>query len=410
MRAQFLLAGLASLFLANCQAPSNTHVSVREFEHVKPQVPEYAPVTPITATWKEINLEGFDVSYNPKVDILFVIDNSASMLSAQQNLSKNINQFTQQFLRNKHIDFQIGVTTNWDHYTEKFLQTHTEGPGALMPISGLDRRYLKSSDSNLAQKLSSLLRVGTLSLEAGGPEHEAFLTPIVNATERGKRGDLNEGFIREEALLAVIILTDADDMSLSLTPDEAARRLAQLKKDPSMVVAYGVLVNKNDPNALKDPGLRKIPAYHPDCFYQVGNTFKDNGTCPDKFGPERLENFIFAINKNRGSKEQVQKKYIFSLAQSKFGTYLANMGQDIVAQVSSKLLPLDVRPQVNQNYQPMIEVSYGTSEKGFEIVPTSAWTYQSSENAVFIPGPWSKDLTLGGFFKVRVLPLTYIIE
>lgn len=46
-------------------------------------------------------------AFKPKVDILFVIDNSDSMVKHQENLKANINRFVEAFEANKRIDFQI---------------------------------------------------------------------------------------------------------------------------------------------------------------------------------------------------------------------------------------------------------------------------------------------------------------
>ena len=52
--------------------------------------------------------------YDPRVDILFIIDNSKSMANHQTNLSNNIPKFVAAFKEIKSIDFHIGVTTVWD--------------------------------------------------------------------------------------------------------------------------------------------------------------------------------------------------------------------------------------------------------------------------------------------------------
>src|SRR4051794_20610622 len=52
--------------------------------------------------------------FDPRVDILFIIDDSASMTKHQENLSRNINMFIDEFAQFKSIDFHIGYTTVHD--------------------------------------------------------------------------------------------------------------------------------------------------------------------------------------------------------------------------------------------------------------------------------------------------------
>src|SRR5690349_494813 len=55
--------------------------------------------------------------FDPKVDILFVVDNSGSMGTHQQNLSANVSKFTQAFIKGSILDYNIGiVTTDMDDY------------------------------------------------------------------------------------------------------------------------------------------------------------------------------------------------------------------------------------------------------------------------------------------------------
>ena len=51
------------------------------------------------------------VSFNPKVDILFVIDNSGSMSNTQSNLSQNATIFSNAITANSILDYHIAVTS-----------------------------------------------------------------------------------------------------------------------------------------------------------------------------------------------------------------------------------------------------------------------------------------------------------
>jgi len=400
----FFIMAFSMIFILSCQAPSNTHQAQRTLPNIKPVIPQFDQPEIKNADWITLEEGGFDSSYNQKVDILFVIDNSASMRQVQTNVARNIEQFVNQFSQNQSIDFHIGVTTNWDHYTEKFQQTHSEGAGALRPITGLERRFLKNGDKNLVQKLSQTLQVGILSLKNGGPEHEAFFSPAIGALEKTGRGAVNEGFIREEAHLFVILVTDADDMTATLSPSEAAHKLIQTKGRAEKVSVYGVLVNKNDPDSVKDMGLRKTPRYHPHCFFKRGTQYVDNGTCPRSFGPERIEQFIVAANSRLGSTEAIKSKRIMRITSPNFGRDLTRIAKDIVAEVSIKTIMLPLRPQVSNSGKPQIELLFG-GEGNLQKVPESAYDYLPRTNEIRIEKPWRNGIDKNGRFVIRLLPL-----
>jgi len=404
-----LLSAFVLVLNVACQAPSNTHQAQRTLPNIQPEIPRFEKPVIAKADWVTIEDTGFDLSYNPKVDILFVIDNSASMKQVQTNVARNIDQFINKFSSNTSLDFQIGVTTNWDHYTEKFQQAHSEGVGALRPISELDRRFLKKGDADLVQKLRQALQVGVLELKDGGPEHEAFFSPVIGALEKTGRGALNEGFIREDAHLVVILVTDADDMTADMTPSEAASRLIQLKGPVEKVSVYGVLVAESDPDSVKDMGLRKIPRYHPHCFTQQGSRMIDNGTCPKSFGPERIEQFIYAANSRLGSTQNIRAQRIMRITSPTFGRDLTRMAEDIVARVSVKHIALPVRPQISKIGKPQIELWFGVKEK-LEKVPDTAYAYLPKTNEIRIEKPWKPKLEANGTFVIRVLPLILDIK
>src|SRR5947209_3325762 len=69
-------------------------------------VPPPAPVP----TDKVINSANGE-TFEPKVDILFVIANDTSMFTYQPNLINNAAQFTAEIIKNKILDYHIGVTS-----------------------------------------------------------------------------------------------------------------------------------------------------------------------------------------------------------------------------------------------------------------------------------------------------------
>ena len=191
----------------------------------------------------------------PKVDVLFVIDNSESMKNHQENLKKNIGRFSEAFEANKDLDFQIGVVTVWDSVrfngvtvtADKFRPVGTLYP-VQDAINSVSKTFVTRSE-NYVQVLGETLKIGVVPFSMGGPENEELFTPVIAAID-GR----NPGFSRQGAHLAVIMITDADDVS-SISPTKLRDTLALSKNgDKSLYSTYAVLSLSKD--CPKDPGNR----------------------------------------------------------------------------------------------------------------------------------------------------------
>lgn len=155
-----------------------------------------------------------------KMDLVFVIDDSASMEQEQSNLATNFPMFAQ-LLSNyvtpdgEHIDYRIAVTT-----TGKDLQYTISSGGLNLPQNepgdngafknncNMTKRFLEPTDANMQQVLSCRANVGT-----GGPSFEMPLLMTKWALEKRVMDGTNAGFLREDALLGIVMLTDEDDAS-----------------------------------------------------------------------------------------------------------------------------------------------------------------------------------------------------
>ncbi len=154
-----------------------------------------------------------------KVDYLFVVDNSASMGDNQRRLIDSFDVFiegvqrTQQDLESVHL----GVVT-----TDQYL---AQGPGC-DHVGGLVTRtaghnsseadcgpyaeghnYMTEAD-DFSQTFPCAAKVGTT-----GSSTEAPLQAVTAAVSGPltEPGACNDGFIRDDALLVVVIVTDEDD-------------------------------------------------------------------------------------------------------------------------------------------------------------------------------------------------------
>jgi hypothetical protein len=156
-----------------------------------------------------------------KVDFLFVIDNSGSMGSHQDNLRKNISSLIQELKSLNEVDFQIGVVTT-DEYQYNpeqcrelgSLVTHSsydENGSPLVAEDGTpttrsclssDKKYINNIN-NLDSEFSCLASVGN-----NGSGNEKQLSALANALK--DKDGCNKGFIRDDSLLVTMLITDED--------------------------------------------------------------------------------------------------------------------------------------------------------------------------------------------------------
>lgn len=135
------------------------------------------------------------IERNNKVDILFVIDNSASMLQYQQRLSVKVPEMINT-LNSLKMDYHVAVTSST-------MATDANRYPMTRQILG-SPKYLTSQNINL---LASRLIVGE-----SGSDTERSLDALKYVT--GNYAATNApGFIRSDALFAVIFLGDEDDQS-----------------------------------------------------------------------------------------------------------------------------------------------------------------------------------------------------
>lgn len=401
----------AFLLLAACSPESATLTAEKSLVQPEVVVPQYDMPQVPASEWISEDGGQSQVDFNPQVDILFVIDNSDSMKSAQENLIRNLDGFTAGILKNKMIDYHIGVISVWDS-SDRYIKTKKDSfeIGDLRFIkntksqSALNRRFVAKSDKN-PSLIAPTLNIGVTPYAQGGPEYEEMFAPLAASLEKTGRGAANEGFFRENAQLAIVLLTDADDSSNGITAEQMAQKLIDFKGGKAEKVSvYGVLVRPNDPDKVKDWDLRIHPKYHPECFDMTQKTPKSNGKCTSGFGPERLEKFIVAANQNQGTPDQIRENHIMSIVSPNFGKDLAKIGSAITVKTLAKEIFLSQRPRVDAKGQLMIRVSYGKQS-----IPQKAkggWLYDPENNSIKLSGDIDYQYAEGAHFTVNLVPVT----
>lgn len=228
-----------------------------------------------------------------KMDIVFVVDDSGSMSEEQTNLATNFPMFAtvlQNFVNEngEHIDFRIGVTTTGKNFTTTFtgfpLPPMVEhGPdGVFLNNCGVAQRWLDSTTPNLGTTLGCRANVGT-----SGTSYEMPLLMTKHAL--GEHGNMeNAGFLRSDALLGVVMLTDEDDGSSSAD---------SITVDPTMPAAANPPIDFNPADLIQFLDTTKGHRSRWAAGVIAGET-----TCSSSFGnaaeATRLKQFVQMTNSN----------------------------------------------------------------------------------------------------------------
>jgi len=138
----------------------------------------------------------FDQAAVPAVDILFVVDNSASMSEEQIALADGFQSFIDQ-IETAAIDFHIGIiTTSQD--TDDPNRGHLIG----------DRPLFLTRSDDYVNLFDQRVQIGT-----NGSDKEKGLDAAQNAISLNMLTKWNIGFVRPGANLLIIIVSDEDDCS-----------------------------------------------------------------------------------------------------------------------------------------------------------------------------------------------------
>ncbi|MCB9027079.1 MAG: hypothetical protein H6625_12215 [Bdellovibrionaceae bacterium] len=239
---------------------------------------------------------------NTKVDIIFVLDNSNSMENEIEFLKSNSHKLTEKLLQFSQIDPHVGVL--YVHDSTRYTNDPKQSNGVLKhhpetnKIQYFEKGELVSLNSNANQKYLSketlhllpsyfdievpfVARRGTKTVKGVktelypiGPEVEEAFSPVLAATKNSK---YQKTFFREDALLVLIFVTDAETGDI---PSDKLKSQPELKDvveniDPVMlynqilvfkkgkasdILAYGVLCENEDiecqNNGIEHPSLK----------------------------------------------------------------------------------------------------------------------------------------------------------
>jgi hypothetical protein len=217
-----------------------------------------------------------------KVDFLFVVDSSGSMRTHQEHLIGAFPQFMDSItstldaaqdvhvlvtdtdqnsaevcqwwcdLGNPFCDYECGADQNvWGECDRAY------GAGVVHPL-GLDssdvdcdfpddRRYLASGDEHMVDKFACAAQIGANHTDEWQMN---ALTAAVSEDLNGE-GGCNDGFLRDDAILVLTLITDEDDTMSDGDVQAWRDAVVQAKGgNAEAVVMLGIISDRDTPNAM----------------------------------------------------------------------------------------------------------------------------------------------------------------
>jgi hypothetical protein len=213
-------------------------VAAISFYSCSPAAPKLSPEQKFKEVEK-VSSENKNVFRRPKIDILFVVDNSGSMDTHQTKLKNNIALFVDEFRKLKIIDYHIGVIS-----TDDSDNGHLQGTP----------KYIDNKTVNGLDLLKNNIMLGT-----DGNYIEKEFEPLQMALDPFNY--FNAGFYRAEAYLIPIFLTDEPEQSDNISPQDMMDYLVNLKGTMNKILPFAALENSSDIQCRIGSDQKKIEEF-----------------------------------------------------------------------------------------------------------------------------------------------------
>lgn len=198
------------------------------------------------------------VQKESKLDILFIVDNSPSMRREQEKLGERL----QAFLKNiRHTDWQIAFTTsdvsNGKYGLKGSLLDLYNYPG----VKVLDSKFPDAEEVfyNTVKRSESIKCIFRCPSSNEQPLKASILAIEKSFTE-------NSNFFRKDADLAIVILSDEDEMSngsrKATKPQDVVNAFNSTFEPPKKLSVYGIVIQPNDLNCYQDQKVDQSVSAH----------------------------------------------------------------------------------------------------------------------------------------------------
>lgn len=206
-----------------------------EYRHLSP--PGYSALPSPRPLENELHTDRILQVTQPRVDVLWVVDDSGSMHDEQVALSTNFPTFFE-FFDGSGLDYHIGVvSTDMDASRRR---------GRLVDVEG--ERFIHADTPDAARVFDGMAMLGTR-----GSATERGLDATWVALE-AERDGANEGFLRADSSLHIVVVSDESDYSVQITPEELASYLVGLRADPDQVTFSSIVSPRPTCPTASTPG------------------------------------------------------------------------------------------------------------------------------------------------------------
>jgi hypothetical protein len=206
------------------------------------------------------------------VDILLVVDNSCSMADEQEKLSTGFDDFVSAF-EFADVDYHIGVVT-----------TDTDNPNQAGRLQG-NPKWIQPDTEAGAEAFKAAVQVGTV-----GSGYERGLEAARSALGPEMAAGYNVGFLREDAYLSLIFVSDEEDFSTEPVANYINFFWAQKTGQGRDALTASSLVGSDDAGEPADCGDQSSPYVGASAAHRYVDVARQtNGIigsiCSDDFSP-----------------------------------------------------------------------------------------------------------------------------
>jgi hypothetical protein len=237
-------------------------------------------ISELTPLQGRVEAKDIPITVNRDLDLLFLVDDSPSMADKQANLAANFSKFIDVLstitggLPNIHIAVvtsdmgthgadgktapgigtlgQGGCNGTGKDGTMQLFGAPVSGGPFISDIAQPDGSRQKNYTGKLVDAFATMAKAG-----AGGCGFEQHLEAIKHALDPSPAGNrINDGFLRDNAFLAVIIIADEDDCSMKDTTMLGNESAALGPQQSFRCTRFGVLCDNNGatPDAMTAVG------------------------------------------------------------------------------------------------------------------------------------------------------------
>ncbi len=226
-------------FLPPTPGPRNAELAIRSDDPDEPAV-----AIPVAGTAFAVQVDEIAQGAQVPADILFVVDDSGSMGDEQSKLAASFDRFVR-WLTGIDLRFHLGVVT-----------TDMSAPQRRGRLVG-SPAVLTDSTTDLVARFNQNARVGT-----AGSGQEQGMEAARQALSAPLLANENAGFLRAEADLFVVFVSDEEDQSPLPVADYAARLAETKEGDPDRVFVAAIVgpspAGCHDASGNADAGTRYL--------------------------------------------------------------------------------------------------------------------------------------------------------